>query len=198
MATDEPDVERRRFLIGATSVIGGVGLACAAFPFLSSFTPSVGTKALGAPVEVDISKMEPGQKLTVAWRGQPVFIVRRTTQTLNQLEQFNNDLRDPLSRESVQPAYATNIPRSMKPDILVLIGICTHLGCVPLYKPEQGILEAGWKGGFFCPCHGSKYDLAGRVYKGVPAPLNLPVPPYQYLKDSLLLIGTDTTAGASA
>lgn len=197
MATDEPDIERRRFLMRATSVIGGVGLACAAFPFLSSWTPSVRTKALGAPVEVDISKMEPGQKLTVAWRGQPIFIVRRTVQTLKQLEQSTSDLRDPLSRESVQPAYATNIARSIKPDILVLIGICTHLGCVPLYKPELGVFEASWKGGFFCPCHGSKYDLAGRVYKGVPAPLNLPVPPYQYLKDSLLLIGTDTPAGTA-
>jgi ubiquinol-cytochrome c reductase iron-sulfur subunit len=197
MGATEPDAERRRFLIGATSVIGGIGLACAAFPFLSSWTPSVRAKALGAPVEVDISKMEPGQKLTVAWRGQPVFIVRRSLETLNQLEHFTSDLRDPLSHESQQPAYAANIPRSIKPDILVLIGICTHLGCVPLYKPEKGVVEAGWNGGFFCPCHGSKYDLAGRVYKGVPAPLNLPVPPYQYLKDSLLLIGSDAPVGTA-
>ncbi|MBP6103973.1 MAG: ubiquinol-cytochrome c reductase iron-sulfur subunit [Gammaproteobacteria bacterium] len=194
MSAEEIDTERRRFLVSAASLIGGVGAACAAFPFLASFAPSIRARALGAPVEVDITKIEPGQKITVSWRGQPVFIVRRTPQSLADLQALAPKLRDPLSKESVQPAYAANLDRSIKPEILVLIGICTHLGCVPLYKPTPGTVEAGWEGGFFCPCHGSKYDMSGRVYKGVPAPLNLAVPPYQYLKDTLLLIGDDSKA----
>jgi len=194
MDTQEMDGSRRRFLTATASVIGGVGIAAASFPFLASWAPSVKARALGAPVEVDISKIEPGQKITVAWRGQPIFVVHRTREELDSLSLVTTHLRDPSSQESQQPAYADNLYRSIKPDILVLVGICTHLGCVPLFKPEVASVEAGWEGGFFCPCHGSKYDLAGRVYKGVPAPFNLTVPPYKYVKDTLLLIGEDTVA----
>jgi len=197
MSVDEADLGRRRFLTATASVIGGIGAACAAFPFLASWAPSIRTRALGAPVEVDISKIEPGQKITVAWRGQPIFVVHRTQEELNNLTLVTNQLRDPNSKEPQQPSYADNLYRSIKPDILVLIGISTHLGCVPLYKPVVGSIEAGWEGGFFCPCHGSKYDLAGRVYKGVPAPLNLPVPPYKYVSDTVLLIGDDSPTGAA-
>lgn len=197
MSADEMDTGRRRFLTATASVIGGIGAACAAFPFVASWTPSIRAQALGAPVDVDISKIEPGQKITVAWRGQPIFVVRRTKEELDGLTLVSEHLRDPQSKESVQPTYADNIYRSIKPDILVLVGICTHLGCVPLYKPEAGSIEAGWEGGFFCPCHGSKYDMAGRVYKGVPAPLNLPVPPYQYMSDTLIRIGDDNSQGAA-
>jgi len=198
MNTDEMNRGRRRFLTASASVIGGVGAICAAYPFLASWAPSVKARALGAPVEVDISKIEAGQKITVAWRGQPIFIVRRTPEELKALETMADLLRDPTSKEPQQPSYADNLYRSIKPEVLVLIGICTHLGCVPLYKPEAGSVEAGWEGGFFCPCHGSKYDMAGRVYKGVPAPLNLAVPPYQYLKETLLLIGDDSHSGGVA
>lgn len=198
MDADATDIGRRRFLTATASVIGGIGVACAAFPFLASWSPSIRARALGAPVEVDISKLEPGQKLTVAWRGQPIFVVHRTQEELNSLSLVTADLRDPLSKESVQPTFADNVYRSLKPDILVLIGICTHLGCVPLYRPELGSIEPGWEGGFFCPCHGSKYDMAGRVYKGVPAPLNLVVPPYQFISDTQLLIGADSPVSTSA
>jgi len=197
MSADEMDTGRRRFLTATASVIGGIGATFAMFPFLASWAPSVKTRALGSPVEVDISKIEPGQKITVAWRGQPIFVVNRTQAELNSLTLVTNHLRDPLSKESVQPAYADNMYRSIKPNLLVLIGICTHLGCVPLYKPEVSSVETGWEGGFFCPCHGSKYDMAGRVYKGVPAPLNLVVPPYKYINDTLILVGDDTPSGAA-
>lgn len=143
-------------------------------------------------MEVDLSKLEPGQKITVPWRGKPIWIIRRTPAMLASLKELNGRLRDPDSKEPQQPGYAANLYRSIKPEYLVLIGICTHLGCVPMYRPEPGAEDLGgseWKGGFFCPCHGSKYDLAGRVFKGVPAPLNLVVPPYEYLDDSHLLIG---------
>ncbi len=183
------DMGRRRFLTAATTVIGGIGTAFVAYPFLASWMPSAKAKSLGAPVEVDISKIEPGQKITVPWRGHPIFVVHRTQQELNTLPSIDNLLRDPKSMESDQPAYAKNEYRSIKPDILVVIGICTHLGCVPLYKPEKGSIDSSWEGGFFCPCHGSKYDMAGRVYKNVPAPLNLAIPPYMYKKDTLIVIG---------
>lgn len=197
MNASEIDKGRRRFLTAATSVIGGVGAAFVAFPFLASWSPSNRAKALGGPVEVDISKIEPGQKITVPWRGQPIFVVHRTKEELAGLSLIERDLRDPLSKESVQPKYADNVYRSRKEDIFVVIGICTHLGCVPLYKPEVGSIEASWQGGFYCPCHGSKYDMAGRVYKGVPAPLNLAIPPYAYKSDTLIVIGFDSEKGAA-
>lgn len=194
MSTDDVDKERRRFLVASTTVIGGIGAVCGSIPFISSWAPSVRTKALGAPVQVDISKIEMGQKITVAWRGQPIFILHRTPAALTELDQDADQLRDPKSDESVQPLYAHNLYRSIKKDFLILTGICTHLGCVPLYKPDVGSVDASWKGGFFCPCHGSKYDFAGRVYKGVPAPLNLPIPPHYYLSDTILVIGEDQGA----
>lgn len=194
MTADEPDQGRRRFLTSAVTVVGGIGTAFIAYPFLASWMPSVKTKALGAPVEVNISKIEPGQRITVPWRGQPIFVVHRTPQELATLPKLDNVLRDPLSKEHQQPKYATNLYRSIKENILVVVGICTHLGCVPLYKPEIGSIEPSWEGGFFCPCHGSKYDMAGRVYKGVPAPLNLVVPPYKYISENILVIGEDTPA----
>jgi ubiquinol-cytochrome c reductase iron-sulfur subunit len=196
--TEEMDTERRRFLTTATSVIGGVGIACAAYPFIASWQPSVKTQALGAPVEVDISKIEPGQKITIAWRGLPIFVVNRTQESIEHLALIKNHLRDPLSRESIQPKYATNEYRSIKENIFVVEGICTHLGCVPLYKPQVGSVEPDWQGGFFCPCHGSKYDMAGRVYKGVPAPLNLAIPPYEFKSDTIIIVGTDTQKGEAA
>lgn len=195
----EPEnIERRRFLTAATSVVGGIGAAFVAYPFLASWMPSEKAQALGAPVEVDISKIEPGQKITVPWRGQPIFVVHRTKKELDELPRLNDLLRDPESKEPQQPKYADNLFRSIKEDILVVVGICTHLGCVPLYKPEIGSVEPGWEGGFFCPCHGSKYDMAGRVYKGVPAPLNLVVPPYRYSKETVIVIGEDQGKAASA
>jgi ubiquinol-cytochrome c reductase iron-sulfur subunit len=181
------DRGRRRFLSLATSFIGGIGAALAAIPFISSWSPSARARALGAPVSVDISKIEPGQKITVPWRGKPIFVVHRTEESLKTLSTDTAQLRDPLSLEPQQPPYAKNQYRSIKEPILVVEGICTHLGCVPLLKPE----------GFYCPCHGSIYDIAGRVYKGVPAPLNLVVPPYQYLSESTILIGDDGQSGGS-
>lgn len=196
MSADEMDSGRRRFLTITTSVIGGIGAAFVAFPFVASWAPSVRARALGAPVEVDISKIQPGQKITVPWRGQPVFVVNRTAEELKTLNLVTSFLRDPDSKESVQPKFADNIYRSEKPEIFVVIGICTHLGCVPLYKPEVKSVDAAWEGGFFCPCHGSKYDMAGRVYKGVPAPLNLAIPPYKFLSESKILIGEQSEGKA--
>ena len=183
---------RRKFLITATSVIGGIGVGLSFVPFLNSWMPSTQAKAMGAPVDVDISKIEPGQKITIAWRGKPVFIINRTEALLSVLKNTNTELlRDPISKFSNQPSYANNIYRSIKEKYLVLIGVCTHLGCVPLYKPKAGSVESSWVGGFFCPCHGSKFDMAGRVFKGVPAPLNLPVPPYKFSSDKIITIGLD-------
>lgn len=187
--TDEVDTERRLFLTAATTVIGGLGLGLAAVPFVGSWLPSAKAEALGAPVEVDLSNIEEGQKITVAWRGQPIFVVHRTQPEVDGLKSLDSQLRDPLSQEPQQPAYITEQYRSIKPQYLVLIGICTHLGCVPLFRPTPGSVGPEWIGGFFCPCHGSKFDLAGRVYKGVPAPLNLVVPDYKYLSDTMLRIG---------
>lgn len=185
----EVDKERRRFLTNATSVIGGIGAACVAAPFLGSWVPSAKAQALGAPVEVDVSQLELGAQLTVAWRGQPIWVVRRSQAMLDTLPNMDNLLRDPLSGEDQQPAYAANAHRSIRPEYLVLIGLCTHLGCVPTYRPDLGGVGPDWPGGFFCPCHGSKFDLAGRVYKSVPAPTNLAVPPHRYISERVLLIG---------
>lgn len=193
MSNKEADFERRNFLTAATSVVGAVGAAFAAVPFIASFEPSARTRAVGAPVEVDISKLEPGQRIIAKWRGKPVWIIRRTEETLAELSELDDRLNDPKSEVDQQPPYAQNEYRSIRPEILVLIGICTHLGCSPIYAPTGGEYGLGddWKGGFFCPCHGSKFDMAGRVYQDVPAPTNLEVPPYQFLSDNVILVGAD-------
>ncbi|MGK0673660.1 MAG: ubiquinol-cytochrome c reductase iron-sulfur subunit [Halothiobacillaceae bacterium] len=193
MSEQDVDLRRRRFLTGAATVVGGAGVVAAMVPFISSFQPSAKAQAAGAPVEVDIGKLAPGQMITVEWRGKPVYILRRTEANLAALKALEGKLRDPASEASQQPDYVRNEYRSLKPEIFVAIGICTHLGCAPTYRPEIAPADLGaeWKGGFFCPCHGSRFDLAGRVYKGVPAPTNLEVPPYAFLSDTTLLIGSD-------
>jgi len=196
--TDQIDGGRRHFLLVATTVTGIAGAALTAVPFLSSWKPSARAQALGAPVEADISKLESGAIMKVNWRGQAIFIVRRTPEMLEVLasSDVKNGLRDPASEESTQPEYAKNEVRSLKPEILVLVGVCTHLGCAPLdrFQPKDAELGATWPGGFYCPCHGSKFDLAGRVFKDVPAPLNLAVPPYRFLNDGAIQIGADAEA----
>jgi ubiquinol-cytochrome c reductase iron-sulfur subunit len=189
--TEEVDTGRRHFLTVATVATGAVGAAFVALPFLASWRPSARAKAMGAPVEVDISKLEPGAIVKVEWRGKAIFVVNRTPQMLAQLEGVDAQLRDPGSDESEQPEFAKNPARAMKPEYLVLVGVCTHLGCAPLDKFAQGdvTVAADWPGGFFCPCHGSKFDMSGRVFKDVPAPTNLPVPPYRFLSDTRILIG---------
>lgn len=186
---------RRKFLLSATSVLAGIGAIFATIPFLGAWLPSARAKAAGAPIEVDISRLEPGQLMTVEWRGRPVWIIRRTQAMLSSLSGHNDELRDPNSAQSEQPQYAKNSFRSIKEEYLVLIGICTHLGCVPTYKPFLGELGPEWPGGFFCPCHGSTFDLAGRVFKGVPAPINLQVPPYRFAGDKIIIIGDDNGHG---
>ena len=190
------DHGRRHFLTVATVVTGGVGAVLAATPFVMSFKPSARARALGAAIQVDISRLEPGAMMTVEWRGKPVWIVSRPPEVLARLVGIEAELRDPASDEPQQPSYARNTHRSVRPEIAVLIGVCTHLGCAPLYRPEAGSPDIGadWPGGFYCPCHGSKFDMAGRVWAGVPAPLNLPVPPHRYVTDTLLIIGNDTGA----
>lgn len=184
------NTNRRRFLTISTTVVGAVGIGAAAVPFIKSWQPSAKAKAAGAPVEVDISKLEPGQLIRVIWQGKPVWVVNRSEQMLNQLKVTQSELRDPDSIEPQQPNYAQNAYRSIMPNIFVAVGICTHLGCSPTYLPDTFSSQvAGVSAGFFCPCHGSKFDMAGRVYKGVPAPLNLMVPPYSYLDENRILIG---------
>jgi ubiquinol-cytochrome c reductase iron-sulfur subunit len=183
------DLNRRKFLGTATTILGTLGLASIAVPFLRSWLPSSRTLAQGGSVEVDISQLPEGGLMTIPWRGQPIWILRRTVNELNKLTTMQSFLKDPSSSTSSQPDFAKNEHRSLRPEILVLVGICTHLGCVPSYKPEIGSLSPDWQGGFYCPCHGSKYDLSGRVYKGAPAPENLAVPPYQFLDKNKLLIG---------
>lgn len=187
------DKSRRHFLTVATTVTGAVGAGFAAVPFLSSWKPSARAQALGAPVEVDISKLQPGEMIRVTWRGQAVWVLYRSDAMMQSLPEVEVSLRDPESVQPQQPGYATNQYRSLKPEIFVVIGNCTHLGCSPGERFEVAPADLGpeWKGGFYCPCHGSKFDLAGRVYKGVPTPLNLKVPPYRFLNDSLILIGDD-------
>jgi ubiquinol-cytochrome c reductase iron-sulfur subunit len=185
------DQSKRQFLTSALTVVGAVGTGYLAVPFLAQMQPSAKAMAAGAPVEVDISKMEPGQLIRVAWRGKPVWILNRTPQVLETLKTLDSELRDPLSMESIQPESSKNPVRSIKPEILVAVGLCTHLGCSPTFRPEIAPHDLGdkWKGGFFCPCHGSWFDLAGRVYRGVPAPTNLEIPPYRYITDTQLIIG---------
>ena len=187
------DTRKRKFLIAATSAVGGVAVAGVAVPLVMSMMPSARAKAAGAPVEVDISKIEPGAILTVEWRGKPVWIVNRTKEMLDLLGKHDDQLADPKSEQPQQPAYCTNATRSIKPELLVAVGICTHLGCSPTFRKDIGAADLGsdWPGGFFCPCHGSRFDLAARVFKNVPAPINLLIPPHQYLSDAKLLIGVD-------
>ncbi|MEH6650168.1 MAG: ubiquinol-cytochrome c reductase iron-sulfur subunit [Motiliproteus sp.] len=190
---------RRRFLVASTSAIGAVGAVGAAVPFVASWTPSAKAKAAGAPAKADISKLEPGQQMIVEWRGKPVWILRRTPEALANLESLNDTLADPSSEVPQQPDYIPGTPaRSIKPEIMVMTGICTHLGCSPTYRPELAPedLGADWLGGYFCPCHGSKFDLSGRVYKGVPAPTNLVVPPHAYESDNIIVIGIDSEGTA--
>lgn len=197
-AEDQVDHSRRHFLLVATTVTGVAGAALTAVPFLASWKPSARAQALGAPVDADVSKLELGAIMKVTWRGKAIYIVRRTPEMLATLTtpEVTDRLRDPQSKESQQPAYAQNTDRSLKPEFLVLIGVCTHLGCAPLnrFQPQDPELGATWPGGFYCPCHGSKFDLAGRVFKDVPAPLNLAVPPYRFVNDGVIEIGTDTEA----
>jgi ubiquinol-cytochrome c reductase iron-sulfur subunit len=193
MTDDEVlDRNRRHFLSVAAAVTGGVGVAAAAVPFLSSLQPSARARALGAPVEVSVGMLEPGEMVRVVWRGKVVYVVRRGEEMLARLDKTEEFLRDPNSEVAEQqPEYAANQYRSIKPEYLVVIGVCTHLGCAPLAQFEVGPAP-DWFGGFFCPCHGSRFDLAGRVYKGVPAPTNLNVPPYRFVRDDVILIGEET------
>jgi ubiquinol-cytochrome c reductase iron-sulfur subunit len=196
MADKELDQGKRRFLVAATGVAGGVATAAAAVPFVASMLPSERAKAAGAPVEADIGGLGPGEKITVEWRGQPVWIVRRTPEMLESIKQSDARVADPKSQRGkgeLTPEYAQNEFRSIKPDLLVVVGICSHLGCSPQdrFKAGAEAFESDWKGGFYCPCHGSLFDLAGRVYKNKPAPDNLKVPPYQYLSETKILIGED-------
>jgi len=193
MSGDKTNTSRRRFLTAATTVVGAVGVGFVLVPFVSSMQPSAKARAAGAPVRADISKLEPGQMIRVKWRGKPVWMVKRTEEMLETLPTLDGDLRDPESLQPMQPDYAQNGYRSIKPELLVTVGICTHLGCSPTYRPDVAPADLGpdWKGGFFCPCHGSTFDLAGRVYKGVPAPLNLEVPPHRYLSDNEIMVGED-------
>ena len=196
MSTGGVSSGRRRFLTATTTVVGGVGLGFTAVPFIGSWQPSARARALGAPVEINVSKLEPGQLVAVLWRGKPVWVVRRTPEALDALSGLDPMLRDPASEvQEQQPEYARNRHRSLRPEYLVLVGICTHLGCSPQYvvaaAADRYRLGGDWPGGFFCPCHGSKFDLAGRVFPGVPAPTNLEVPPHRYLDGNRIQIGID-------
>ena len=192
---DQPiiDLRRRRLLARTTAAIGGVGLGLTAVPFIESMAPSEAAKAAGAPVEVDIGSIAPGALQTAEWRGRPVWILHRSDAMLALLNRHPERLADPASEQDQQPAYAKNPTRSIRPPFLVAIGICTHLGCVPVFRPEVAAPDLGpdWSGGFYCPCHGSRFDLAGRVLKNVPAPRNLEVPPHQYLGPTRILVGAD-------
>lgn len=199
MANHGVDRGRRRFLTATTAVVGAVGAGFVAVPFIKSWKPSARAQVAGAPVQQDISKLEVGQRLIVRWRGQPVWVVRRSPEQLAALPNLDGQLRDPASENAdQQPAYAANAYRSIKAEYAVLVGICTHLGCSPTFVPEMQpqAFDPEWKGGFYCPCHNSRFDLAGRVYKGVPAPENLKVPPYRFVDDYHILIGVDSEGAA--
>lgn len=191
------DAEKRRFLTKAACAMGAVGTGFLAVPFAVSMKPSAKAEALGAPVEVDIEKLEPGQRVVVLWRGKPVWVMKRTAEALATLQSLDNTVADPSSEMSIQPATSKNEVRSIRPEIFVAVGVCTHLGCSPVYRPEVAPADLGpdWKGGFFCPCHGSKFDMAGRVFKGVPAPTNLEIPPYHFANDSRIVVGLDGEKG---
>jgi ubiquinol-cytochrome c reductase iron-sulfur subunit len=198
MANDVVDRGRRRFLTATTAVVGGAGALCAAIPFIKSWEPSARAMNAGAPVLADISKVEAGQRLAIEWRGQPVWIINRTKALLDTLPQVKDGLKDPDSKVDQQPKFAQNAARSLKPEWFVVVGICTHLGCSPAFvpdiKPEP--FDPEWKGGFFCPCHKSRYDIAGRVFQGVPAPANLVVPPYKFIDDKHIMIGVNPEGAA--
>ena len=191
MPTDGVNKKRRRFLVATTSVVGAVGAGFTAVPFIKSWQPSARAKAVGAPVQVALDGLEPGQIMKVQWRGQTIGVLRRTEETLSLLTKVDGDLRDPTSQESDQPGFAQNESRALRDEYLVVNMHCTHLGCIPQMIPEVGAqpFEENWQGGFYCPCHKSKFDMAGRVYKGVPAPANLRIPPYSFLDDTTLVIG---------
>ena len=195
MADNGVNKGRRRFLVGATTVVGAVGAVGVAVPFVASWQPSARARAAGAPVQADVSKLEPGQRMTVEWRGKPVWILNRSPEMIERTESIDaSRLADPDSSVPQQPAYVEGPLRSIKPEIGVIVGICTHLGCSPLFKPEpdaEGVGVDDWPGGFFCPCHGSRFDLAGRVFRNVPAPTNLVVPPYRFDSDVLITVGED-------
>jgi ubiquinol-cytochrome c reductase iron-sulfur subunit len=197
-ADGEVDLSRRKFLTAATAATGAVGVAFAAVPFLASWKPSERARALGAPTEVDLSKLEPGQMGTFSWRKQPIYVVKRTPEMVASLDKHDDKLKDPGSEGSLQPDYARNPTRAVRQDVLVLIATCTHLGCLPKsrFTPGDATIAADWPGGFFCPCHGSKFDLAGRVYEGSPASANLSIPPYSFEGDNKLVIGLDPAATA--
>ncbi len=198
MANEEVNTGRRRFLTATTAVVGAVGAGFAAVPFIKSWSPSARARFAGAPVSQDISALTEGQQLVINWRGQPIFIAKRSKSMLDVLATMDALVADPKSTASDQPSYAQNETRSIKKDILVLVGVCTHLGCAPEFKPEikPEPFDPDWKGGYFCPCHKSRYDLAGRVFKAQPAPLNLPVPPYHFENDNTLVIGVDPKGAA--
>lgn len=195
MSEDIANSSRRRFLTGAVGVVGGVGAAYVAVPFLAYWNPSARTRAAGAPVEVDTSTLQPGQKVNLTWRGQPVWVIRRSEAALGALAANNDSLSDPASTvASQQPTYARNEHRSINPEFFVVVPICTHLGCIPSFMPRPGSLDTDWPGGFFCPCHGSRFDNAGRVYAGVPAPTNLQVPPHRVADNGTIVVGEDPEA----
>jgi ubiquinol-cytochrome c reductase iron-sulfur subunit len=189
---DSSELARRKFLLVSTVGVGGVGLVASAIPFVASMQPSERARAAGAPASIDITRIAPGALATVEWRGKPVWVLHRTPAMIASLGKHDELLLDPGSASDQQPAYAKNVERSRRPDFLVVTAICTHLGCIPVYRPEPGAadLPPGWPGGFYCPCHGSAYDLSGRVFKNVPAPLNLEVPPYAY-HGAQLVIGDE-------
>ena len=190
---ERPDLTRRRLTQAATAA-GGLALGGAAVPFVASLAPSERARAKGAPVEVDLARIAPAELATFEWRGKPVWVVRRTEGMLKRLEGVRDRLADPDSKvSSQQPEYATSVTRSRRPEVFVAVGLCTHLGCVPTYRPEPGSLEPAWPGGFYCPCHGSKFDLSGRVYRGSPAPTNLVVPPYSFTGENRMVVGADET-----
>ena len=198
MTNQEVNTGRRRFLTATTAVVGAVGAGFAAVPFIKSWSPSARARFAGAPVNQDISALAEGAQLVINWRGQPIFIARRSSAMLDVMKSLDNLLADPQSAASVQPKYAQNPTRSLKPEISVLVGVCTHLGCAPEFLPEvkPQPFDPDWKGGYFCPCHKSRYDLAGRVFKAQPAPANLPVPPYFFENDSTVVIGVDPKGAA--
>lgn len=186
---EEVDAEKRCFLRRATVTVGGIGIAASAIPFISYWLPSTDIEEAGQPIHIDISQLQPKQQMTVIWRGKPIWVIRRTPEMLADLPKLNSKLRDPDSSVDQQPPYAKNINRSIKPEFFVAIGICTHLGCIPTYRPDVASVSPDWLGGFYCPCHGSLYDLSGRVYKDVPAPKNLEIPPYGYIDDKTIIVG---------